>query len=567
MNIGPMLNAYPDSMGGTLDDIAAFLQKPEMKDVFSSCYVLPSLFHTDLDRGFSVIDYSLNKMLASREALDKLEGLGIDLKLDFILNHASVLSKQFQDIIKNGDKSEYRDFFIDWNKFWEGCGEMTEDGYIQPDQKYIKDMFFRKPGLPILMVRFPDGRDVPYWNTFYQEVTYRTVDAQDLMQAAGLQYTESVMLAEVLNTQTKEGKKPAEILAADGNAEVTRFMSDEEKKKVVDYMEAGRRYLGQMDLNIKSPLVWEFYDNTLKTLAGYGAKIVRLDAFAYAPKEPGEKNFLNEPGTWDLLEKVRELADKYNLTLLPEIHASYGEKNYEQIAGKGYMTYDFFLPGLIIDALESGDGKHLFDWAKELIEKDIHTVNMLGCHDGIPLLDLKGLLSEERIQNLIDTVVGRGGYVKDLHGQKNMYYQVNATYYSALGEDDAKMLLARALQLFMPGKPQIWYLDLFAGKNDHEAVKRAGAGGHKEINRTNLTTEQMGEALKKPIVARQLELLRFRSTCPAFAKESRIMINSDGNKMEFTWENDGYQAKLMADLKTFEFAITETAPDGQTRTL
>ena len=210
MNIGPMLNAYPDSMGGTLDDIAAFLQKPEMKDVFSSCYVLPSLFHTDLDRGFSVIDYSLNKMLASREALDKLEGLGIDLKLDFILNHASVLSKQFQDIIKNGDKSEYRDFFIDWNKFWEGCGEMTEDGYIQPDQKYIKDMFFRKPGLPILMVRFPDGRDVPYWNTFYQEVTYRTVDAQDLMQAAGLQYTESVMLAEVLNTQTKEGKKPAE---------------------------------------------------------------------------------------------------------------------------------------------------------------------------------------------------------------------------------------------------------------------------------------------------------------------------------------------------------------------
>ena len=567
MNIGPMLNAYPDSMGGTLDDIAAFLQKPEMKDVFSSCYVLPSLFHTDLDRGFSVIDYSLNKMLASREALDKLEGLGIDLKLDFILNHASVLSKQFQDIIKNGDKSEYRDFFIDWNKFWEGCGEMTEDGYIQPDQKYIKDMFFRKPGLPILMVRFPDGRDVPYWNTFYQEVTYRTVDAQDLMQAAGLQYTESVMLAEVLNTQTKEGKKPAEILAADENAEVTRFMSDEEKKKVVDYMEAGRRYLGQMDLNIKSPLVWEFYDNTLKTLAGYGAKIVRLDAFAYAPKEPGEKNFLNEPGTWDLLEKVRKLADKYNLTLLPEIHASYGEKNYEQIAGKGYMTYDFFLPGLIIDALESGDGKHLFDWAKELIEKDIHTVNMLGCHDGIPLLDLKGLLSEERIQNLIDTVVGRGGYVKDLHGQKNMYYQVNATYYSALGEDDAKMLLARALQLFMPGKPQIWYLDLFAGKNDHEAVKRAGAGGHKEINRTNLTTEQMGEALKKPIVARQLELLRFRSTCPAFAKESRIMINSDGNKMEFTWENDGYQAKLMADLKTFECAITETAPDGQTRTL
>ena len=83
---------------------------------------------------------------------------------------------------------------------------------------------------------------------------------------------------------------------------------------------------------------------------------------------------------------------------------------------------------------------------------------------------LKGLVPDEQIQKLIDTVVARGGYIKNLHGQKNVYYQINATYYSALGEDDRKMLLARALQLFMPGKPQIWYLDLFAGKNDYEAI-------------------------------------------------------------------------------------------------
>lgn len=142
-------------------------------------------------------------------------------------------------------------------------------------------------------------------------------------------------------------------------------------------------------------------------------------------------------------------------------------------------------------------------------------------------------MSKNSRQEQIDTVVERGGYVKDLHGQKNMYYQVNATYYSALGEDDAKMLIARALQLFVPGKPQIWYLDLFVGKNDYEAVKRAGAGGHKEINRTNLTMEQMEEALKQPVVARQLEMLRFRSICPAFAKESVITVHADGSRMEF----------------------------------
>lgn len=544
-DLAPMLNAYPDSMGGTLGDIVEFLQRPELKDVFSSFYLLPSVFHTDLDRGFSVIDYSLNEMLAKREDLQKLADLGIRLKLDFILNHASVLSEQFQDIIKNGESSKYRDFFIDWNQFWEGCGQMTEQGYIQPEERYLKDMFFRKPGLPILMVRFPDGREVPYWNTFYQEVRYPVLDAQDIMGAAGVQYGRAEALAEQINAALAAGKRPAEI-----------ELEDAYRADIVELLECRRKYLGQMDLNIKSPLVWEFYDNTLKTLAGYGAQIVRLDAFAYAPKEPGEKNFLNEPGTWELLARVRTLADKYGVALLPEIHASYAEKIYERIAEAGYMTYDFFLPGLILDAFENKDGGTLAKWARELAENGISAVNMLGCHDGIPLLDLKGLIPEERIRRMIDVVVARGGYVKDLHGQKNMYYQVNATYFSALGEDEKKLLLARAIQMFMPGKPQVWYLDLFAGKNDHAAVERAGAGGHKEINRTNLTKEQMEAALQTEVVKKQLELLRFRNTSKAFGKGAAFSCTCEGSSLTFTWENEGERAGLRADLASYEYEIT-----------
>ena len=64
---GPMLNAYPDSMGGRLSEAVRFLQKKELADVFQSFYILPSVFNTDLDRGFSVIDYELNKLLAGRE--------------------------------------------------------------------------------------------------------------------------------------------------------------------------------------------------------------------------------------------------------------------------------------------------------------------------------------------------------------------------------------------------------------------------------------------------------------------------------------------------------------------
>ena len=121
---GPMLNAYPDSIGGTLADIVEFLENPERNRAFTSFYILPSLFHTDLDRGFSVIDYQLDEMLASEQDLEKLRKLGIQLKLDFILNHASVLSEQFQDILKKGEQSEYRDFFIDWNQFWDGYGTL-----------------------------------------------------------------------------------------------------------------------------------------------------------------------------------------------------------------------------------------------------------------------------------------------------------------------------------------------------------------------------------------------------------------------------------------------------------
>ncbi|WP_419502634.1 glycosidase [Candidatus Allofournierella excrementavium] len=549
LSSGPMLNAYPDSIGGQLADIVAFLSRDELKNVFSSFYILPSVFNTDLDRGFSVVDYSLSEDLARREDLDALRALGLDLKLDFVLNHASVLSPQFQSMVHDPD-SPYKDFFIDWNEFWKGEGEMTEEGYILPDKKHLDRMFFRKPGLPILMVRMPDGRDVPYWNTFYQQVDYQVPTVQQLMHASGLQYTRALRLHQRIAPALAEGKTPAEL-------DFTGF--EGEKQTVCGWLEAHREYLGQMDLNIRSPLVWQFYDDTLKTLAGYGARIVRLDAFAYAPKAVGEKNFLNEPGTWDLLAKVDELAKKYDLDLLPEIHASYGEKIYEKIARKGYMTYDFFLPGLLIDAFEHKNADYLRRWAGEIQAGGLRVVNMLGCHDGIPLLDLKGLMPDERIQGLIDAVVARGGYVKDLHGAKNMYYQVNATYYSALGEDDAKMALARAIQMFMPGKPQVWYLDLFCGKNDHEAVRRAGPGGHKEINRTNIPPEAIDGLLQNPCVLEQLDLLRLRSTHPAFGFDSELEIGGEGSTLELTWRKGGEWVSLHADLARATYSITGTS--------
>lgn len=490
----PMLNVYPDSIGGSLSGTAEFLEKEQLKDVFSSLYILPSLYHSDLDRGFCVIDYDLEETLAKKEDLDRIQKQGIDLLLDIVANHASANSPQFQDIVKNGASSPFIDFFIDWNEFWKDQGTLNEQGVIEPNPALIQEMFFRKPGLPVLTAVLEDGTRKTFWNTFYQKIW-------------------------------------------------------EENGKA--------KYLGQIDLNLNSPLVWDYYLQTLEKLAAYGAKTIRLDAFAYTSKLPGRRNFFNDPETWQIIEKMNNLARPLGIQFLPEIHAGKAEGRYIQINEHGYKGYDFFLPGLILDAIEHQSAAHLIEWGQEITHQHLDLVNMLGCHDGIPLLDLQGILSEDQIQDLIQIVTDRGGKVKNLHGAKNIYYQVNASYYSALGEDDEHLLMARAIQMFMPGKPQIWYLDLFKGRNDLEAVRLAGADGHKEINRTNLSMEQIESGLQDPTVQKQIELIHIRNTHPAFNSDAEISFEQNGPVFAIAWKRkNGDFARLQADLQAMKYDIS-----------
>mgnify|MGYP001814795841 CR=1 FL=1 len=160
----------------------------------------------------------------------------------------------------------------------------------------------------------------------------------------------------------------------------------------------------------------------------------------------------------------------------------------------------------------------------------------------------------------MDRIVSRGGRVKNLFGadgKKIAYYQVNATYFSALGEDEQKLLLARAIQLFTPGIPQVWYLDLFAGKNDYAAADRGGTGGHKEINRTTLSLADIENGLETDIVRDQLKLLRLRNTHPAF-KGTLEIWPSESHRLHLTWRNDHHVAILEAGLRSHSFNVSHT---------
>ena len=562
---GVMLNAYPDSIGKALADTVAMLKKPELKEVFSLFYILPTFFNSDLDRGFSVIDYNINNELVSTDDLEELDKLNVMLKFDLVLNHLSVGSPQFQDMLKNGDKSKYKNFFIDWNEFWAPHGEMSDDGYVIPTEEYLQQLFMRKPGLPILKVRFPDGSDRPYWNTFYQEVVYQEIAAGDLADIDGLSPDQAAVVTALVN----------DAIRAKADFRTLDFGANEQfKEAVVSVVESKRNYLGQMDLNADSEGVWEFYDETLRKLRDYGAKLVRLDAFAYLHKQPGMTNFFNKPGTWEYLERLKIMAEKYELILLPEIHSEYGYGLHEEVANRGFPIYDFFLPGLIIDALDRGTSTALLNWIGELRDKGIATINMLGCHDGIPVLDLKGqevlgisksgLLTDEQIDAVVERIMDRGGRVKNLFGpdgKKIAYYQVNATFFSALGEDERKLRLARAIQMFVPGIPQVWYLDLFAGKNDYAAADSGATAGHKEINRTTLTMNDIEQGLKRSIVKEQLELMRLRNLSPAFDGELEL-VATDEHLLQLIWKNGGCSARLKADLQDHNFTIVHISDTG-----
>ncbi len=555
---GVMLNAYPDSIGDQLSDLISILKKNEFKDAFSLLYVLPTFFNSDLDRGFSIIDYDLNAELVSVDDLKALEEIGIALKFDIVLNHLSVASPQFKDLLRYGDTSQFKDFFINWNTFWTGNGTMGEDGVIQPKKEYLDKLFMRKSGLPILKVIFPDGTEEPFWNTFYQQITYNEITEDDLQNLAGITDVEREFICNKVNLALREKRDIFSIDLEDYNPL---------KREVIQILELNRSYLGQMDLNAKSPLVWKFYEETLQKLTGYGCKILRLDAFAYLHKEIGQSNFFNKPGTWDYLDRIKDIAKKYDLILLPEIHSEYGLHLHDQVADKGFYIYDFFFPGLLIHTLETSSSKALVNWAKEVISKGFKTVNMLGCHDGIPVLDLKGkeiegvvyrgLLSDQEIEQVMNKIIERGGRVKNLYdatGKKLSYYQVNATFYSALGEDEQKFLLARAIQLFMPGIPQVWYLDIFAGVNNYEAADRGGNAGHKEINRTNISIQDVEKGLKRKIVKEQLELIRLRNQSKAFLGDLRFN-NISINKIDMIWAYENESVQLIADLKTYHFDV------------
>lgn len=308
----------------------------------------------------------------------------------------------------------------------------------------------------------------------------------------------------------------------------------------------------QIDLDVSKEVTKRFIADTLKSMCEHGAAVIRLDAFAYAIKKPDTNCFFVEPDTWELLYDIENIVSERGCEILPEIHEHYTIPM--KIADKGFWIYDFALPVITLHALFNHTGKYLKKWLEMCPMKQFTT---LDTHDGIGIVDVKDLIPDDEIENVKEQMYARGANVKKIYSSEaynNLdIYQVNTTYYSALGNNDKAYLLARAIQFFAPGIPQVYYVGLLAGENDIELMERTKNG--RDINRHYYTAEDIDKEQDREVVRKLKELMELRNSHAAFGLDGSVSVTADGDRISITRTCGDSELTLNADLTNYSFTI------------
>jgi sucrose phosphorylase len=323
----------------------------------------------------------------------------------------------------------------------------------------------------------------------------------------------------------------------------------------------------QIDINVRDVAGKLYLDRILEQFQAAGIRCIRLDAAGYAIKKPGTSCFMI-PETFEFIAELKAQAHTRGIEVLVEIHTHYEEQI--QIARQVDLVYDFALPPLILHSLYTGDARQLKRWL-EISPRNAVTV--LDTHDGIGVLDVgpsrkgsetkPGLLTPEEINHLVEIIHERSGSAsRQATGAaaSNLdLYQVNCTFYDALGRRDDEYLIARALQFFARGIPQVYYVGLLAGTNDMDLLRRSGVG--RDINRHYYTHAELEEQLKAPVVRSLLDLIRFRNVHGAFLGRFQLH-SSDDRSISMEWSKSPDWARLDVDFAGRRAVISYSDPAG-----
>ena len=299
----------------------------------------------------------------------------------------------------------------------------------------------------------------------------------------------------------------------------------------------------QIDIDVQHLEGRRYLTAVLSRLHAAGIRAIRLDAVGFAIKKAGTSCFMI-PDTFAFIDAITSQAHTLGIEVLVEVHGHYRDQI--EVARRVDWVYDFALPPLMLHTMHTRDRSALTRWL-EMRPRNIITV--LDTHDGIGVVDADGLLAAQEIDAVVEMIHARSD------GQSRLASgtaagnvdtsQINCTFYDALGRRDSEYLIARAIQCFMPGIPQIYYVGLLAGGNDVDLLRRTGTG--RDINRHYYTTAEVSEAMKRPVVDSLISLLHFRNRHPAFGGTFTIAPSST-DQLVLRWTNGQDWAQLDADL-------------------
>jgi sucrose phosphorylase len=324
----------------------------------------------------------------------------------------------------------------------------------------------------------------------------------------------------------------------------------------------------QIDIDLDSEQGQEYIDSILQCFHAAGVRALRLDAVGYAVKRAGTSCFMI-PETYALIRNLSDRASTLGMEVLVEIHSHYRQQI--EIAKTVDWVYDFALPPLILHSLYTSDAQPLYDW---LLVRPRNAITVLDTHDGIGVIDVgadsngaPGLLTTSAIDELVKTIhkLSNGQSEQATGGAANNLdlYQVNCTYLDALGRDENLYLLARAIQFFTPGIPQVYYVGFLGGTNDMDLLAETRVG--RDINRHYYTRAEVMSALQTPLVARLIELIKLRNFHPAFGGEFSAESKSR-NQIDLEWQHLSDMIRLHVDFaQPLAFIEYSTSTTGMVR--
>jgi sucrose phosphorylase len=326
----------------------------------------------------------------------------------------------------------------------------------------------------------------------------------------------------------------------------------------------------QIDIDVSHAKGVRYLDRILDVFAANGIRLIRLDAVGYAVKKAGDSCFMMEE-TFDFIRTFAERAQRRGLEVLVEVHSYY--RRQIEIARHVDWVYDFALPPLVLHAFFNGTVRCLKQWIEV---RPANAITVLDTHDGIGVIDIgadgrdpasPGLVPDSELARLVEQIHdnsnGESRMATGAAAANLDLYQVNCTFYDALGRDDLKYLLSRAIQFFLPGVPQVYYVGLLAGRNDPQLLAKTGVG--RDINRHYYSRAEIDYALELPVVADLLELIRLRNSHAAFAGTFELTPSPE-HVLDLRWRNGAQFAHLFIDLRTCAHRL-QFSLDGSTETL